>query len=525
MKVFAKILYAILALVILMCAFILFCAANPALADTVSEIVKKNVPVKEKTEEEATQDVSIDLSSLEKTEEETNADPEEKTQDYSYYVDKRSPEDIIDPNNAKDYISQDEEDPYQQLVEEGADQNLFDDDFFDQIKDKTDYVVTEPEVTDITDENEAKEISDSTGVGKTGENEEFDPLFYPYYHMLNDRGKRLYKQIYANTNALINEFKPVEDCTPSEFVSAFDCCYNDHPELFWLDPHRYFEYDYTGRVLKVGIEFYKEIPDIEEAKGTFNSAAEELLSGAKDLPTDYEKEKYIHDLLADKITYQFNSLDQSAYSSIPNDFTVCAGYARAFQYLMQQLGVPTYYTVGWGGEMHAWDIIKLEDDYYNVDVTWDDQDPTMYDFFNVSDRQNVMHTRMYQSRYLPPCNGTKYSGLEKKEADLSGYNLASDEIFTDYSKYFDEGLKILGADLAQGKTESEFNLMISKDIFMEWYRINAPTKNGGTDNEMIFTGDAASINVTFEHLEDGNYLIRHKWKMNDNDTSATESSS
>jgi transglutaminase/protease-like cytokinesis protein 3 len=110
---------------------------------------------------------------------------------------------------------------------------------------------------------------------------------------------------------------------------------------------------------------------------------------------------------------------------------------------MQQLGVPTYYTVGWGGEMHAWDIIKLEDDYYNVDVTWDDQDPTMYDFFNVSDRQNVMHTRMYQSRYLPPCNGTKYSGLEKKEADLSGYNLASDEIFTDYSKYFDEGLKIL----------------------------------------------------------------------------------
>ena len=62
MKVFAKILYAILALVILMCAFILFCAANPALADTVSEIVKKNVPVKEKTEEEATQDVSIDLS-------------------------------------------------------------------------------------------------------------------------------------------------------------------------------------------------------------------------------------------------------------------------------------------------------------------------------------------------------------------------------------------------------------------------------------------------------------------------------
>ncbi len=514
MKIIAKILYAILALVILMCAFILLCAANPDIANTVSEIVKKNVPVKEETEEEATEDISIDLSSLDTSQEEKEEEPEEKHQDYNDYVDKRFPEGIVDPNSVQDYISPDEEDPYQKVVEEGTDDSLFDDSFFDMVKDKTDYTVTEPEVTDITDEEEANEIIDSTGVGETGENEEFDPLFYPYYHMLNDRGKRLYKQIYANSNALISEFKPVEDCTPSEFASAFDCCYNDHPELFWLDLQKYYEYDYTGRVIKIGIVFYKEIPDVEKAKGEFNAAAEEILTGAKDLPSDYEKEKYIHDLLADKITYEFNSLDQSAYSSIPNDFTVCAGYARAFQYLMQQLGVPTYFTVGWGGEMHAWDIIKLEDDYYNVDVTWDDQDPTMYEYFNVSDKQNLMHTRMYQSRYLPPCNGTKYSGLEKSEADLSGYDLASDEVFTDYRTYFETGESILDSDIAEGKTESEFNLIISKDIFMEWYSINAPSKTGGTDNELIFTGDAASISVTFEHLDDGNYLIRHKWQTN-----------
>ncbi len=518
MKFISKILYAILALIILMCAVILLCAANPSIANTVSEIVKKNVPVKEEPAEEATEDFSIDLSALESSEEEKEEakedEAEEKPQDYSEYVNKRSPEDIVDTSNVQDYIPEDGEDPYQKVVEEGTDDSLFDDDFFDKVKDKTDYVVTEPEVTDITDEEEAKEIIDNTDVGETGENEEFDPLFYPYYHMLNDRGKRLYKQIYANSNALINEFKPVEDCTPSEWLAAFDCVFYDHPELFWMNLERYYEYDYTGRVRKAGLIFYDEIPDVESAKNDFNSSAQAIISQAEGLATDYDKEKFVHDALADRITYQHNSLDQSSYSSIPNDFTVCCGYAKAFQYLMQQLGIPTYFTVGWGGEMHAWDIIKLEDDYYNVDVTWDDQDPTMYDYFNVSDRQNVMHTRMYQSRYLPPCNGTKYSGLEKSEPDLSGYDLASDEVFTDYMTYFETGENILDADIAEGKTESEFNLMISKDIFMEWYMINAPSKTGGTDNELIYTGEEASITVTFEHLDDGNYLIRHKWQMN-----------
>ncbi len=138
----------------------------------------------------------------------------------------------------------------------------------------------------------------------------------------------------------------------------------------------------------------------------------------------------------------------------------------------------------------------------------------MYEYFNVSDRQNLMHSRMYESRYLPPCNGTKYSGLEKSEPDLSGYDLASDEVFTDYMAYYNAVASTLVADLEQGKTESEFNLMISKDIFMDWYLANAPDSDGGTDNEMIFVSDEASISLTFEHLDDGNYLIRHKWQMN-----------
>ena len=130
------------------------------------------------------------------------------------------------------------------------------------------------------------------------------------------------------------------------------------------------------------------------------AAADAIVAGASGLTDDYAKELYIHNILADKLTYKHNPLDQSAYSAIVGNETVCAGYAKAFQYLMQRLGVPTYLCAGYAGEMHAWDIIKLGDNYYNVDVTWDDpvitngDERLMYTYFLKDDEMfNVDRTK------------------------------------------------------------------------------------------------------------------------------------
>ena len=55
---------------------------------------------------------------------------------------------------------------------------------------------------------------------------------------------------------------------------------------------------------------------------------------------------------------------------------------------MQNLGIPCYYCRGVAGEPHAWNIIKLYDGYYNVDVTWDDSESgERYAYFNLSDAE------------------------------------------------------------------------------------------------------------------------------------------
>lgn len=274
-----------------------------------------------------------------------------------------------------------------------------------------------PEATVITLESteEVEDCIKDASMGSTGNGLDFDADFYPYYQMLNDNCKGLYRQIYASARDFKTTFIPVNEASPSEWFNALDCVIHDHPELFWLDNSAYTEYDYKNKVVKVQLCFYdEEIPDIEAAQVLYNNALANILAGAADLKTDYEKEVYIHDYLAGKLTYNKGTLNQSAYSAIVLDETVCAGYSRGFQHLMQLLGIPTYYVTGWGGStysggLHGWNMVKLDKSYYNVDVTWDDTEPVSYDYFNLSDSDFIRHRRKGNSKYLPACKGGKNS--------------------------------------------------------------------------------------------------------------------
>lgn len=67
-------------------------------------------------------------------------------------------------------------------------------------------------------------------------------------------------------------------------------------------------------------------------------------------------------------------------SSLIEGKSVCAGYARGYQYLLNKAGIPSVYMVGDAfvdkqqskREAHAWVMIHIDDDFYYSDVTWGD---------------------------------------------------------------------------------------------------------------------------------------------------------
>lgn len=244
-----------------------------------------------------------------------------------------------------------------------------------------------------------------TAAGATGDGLEFSAEVYPYYHMLNGTTQHIYRQIYANAMACNDTFAPLEAVTPEQLKNVFEAVYNDHPEIFWLDTEYECKYRPGGQCVEVKLSYNRTAQDLSKAKSEFEAAARPILNGAASESSDQDKEKYVHDELLKKAEYVASSaMNQSAYSALVDGDTVCAGYSRAFQYLMQQLGIPCYYCTGYVGEDHAWNIVKVDGAYYNVDVTWDDTDPSTYDYYNKTDADYVgTHVRTGLSVYLPAC--------------------------------------------------------------------------------------------------------------------------
>lgn len=259
--------------------------------------------------------------------------------------------------------------------------------------------------TEQITQEEADNLGNILAPGETGEGITFSAEYYPYYAMLDDTLKQLYCQVYANALELNISFTPIVVVTAEQAQNVVEAVYNDHPELFWMDAEFSCKYLKTGICVEITLQYNETLNDLETAANDFMACAEEILSGAESLGSNYEKERYVHDALVQIVEYDAGAAaNQSAYSALVMGKSVCAGYARAFQYLMQQLGIPCYYCTGYSGGDHAWNIVKMNSLYRNVDVTWDDTDPATYNYYNKSDREIAStHARTGLAVYLPAC--------------------------------------------------------------------------------------------------------------------------
>lgn len=233
----------------------------------------------------------------------------------------------------------------------------------------------------------------------------------PYYSMLDENEKDLYKQIYANADNLKKTFVPKQNITKNELEETIIAVYNDSPELFWIDTSYSYKYLISGKIAQVTLNYNSTADDIESSKYLFNQATNKIINEANNYNNNYDKEKFVHDYILEKNIYDINNkLNQSAYSALVNGKTVCAGYSRAFQYIMNKLNITTYYVTGKSqGESHAWNIVKLGNGYYNIDLTWNDGKIITYNYFNKTDYEfSKTHERSEKSINLPSCNATTY---------------------------------------------------------------------------------------------------------------------
>lgn len=132
--------------------------------------------------------------------------------------------------------------------------------------------------------------------------------------------------------------------------------------------------------------------------------------------TDFEKVKFVNDYIVKNTEYSEESVasSHSAYAVAHEGKGVCQGYALFAQKLLQALGMESMYVVGevyTGG--HAWNLVKVEGEWYHLDTTWNDPVPdrgtgVRYDYFLLNDRDmRVDHS--WEATAYPKAESSTYS--------------------------------------------------------------------------------------------------------------------
>ena len=237
---------------------------------------------------------------------------------------------------------------------------------------------------------------------------------YAYFSLLDGNEKEVYAAALSAARDCCDSFSSSYIIYEDDIDKIMTALFNDHPELFYLKTAYSYEVFANGRIGNVYLEYYDLLDNLDYHKALFDNAINSIVSEAAAYSTDYEKEKFVHDKILSTTDYNEDAeMNQSAYSALVNHSTVCTGYSKAFQMVMLNLGIPTYICIGDSEGVHAWNIIKLSDGYYNVDLTWDDQWTIIYNFFNCTDEDfSETHVRTGLSVNLPSCTATAYRGLE-----------------------------------------------------------------------------------------------------------------
>lgn len=149
--------------------------------------------------------------------------------------------------------------------------------------------------------------------------------------------------------------------------------------------------------------------------------------------SDYEKEKQIHDYIVNTVAYGYPEGKKepegdaySAYGALVLKKAVCNGYAEAMKLLCDLSGVNCKMISGTAdGENHAWNLIKLDEEWYHVDPTWDDPEPDdasriMYTYFNVDDTQ-MSADHNWDLELYQKAEGTEYNYYRKNNLLCTDY--------------------------------------------------------------------------------------------------------
>ncbi len=229
-----------------------------------------------------------------------------------------------------------------------------------------------------------------------------------YYNGLTSTQKEIYGKIVDACKKYDSKIKLNKNDINDTSIAQAAILY-DHPEFYWTTQSMIITQSNKA------VEIQCNVP--QNAKTNMEQIDKKVAQIISQSGTiEKDKIKYFYDWIVENTEYEKTNDSQNMLSVFLNGKSVCAGYSRAFQYLCQKAGIYCIYVPGTTkeNEPHAWNLVRINGNYYWVDVTWGDPifaetdiQKTNYNYLLVSDSEFLNnHTiektvRMDDGRTIP----------------------------------------------------------------------------------------------------------------------------
>lgn len=205
--------------------------------------------------------------------------------------------------------------------------------------------------------------------------------------------------------------------SPSELATVYETLYYTEAELFVISS----SYSYTstpGGDVSALIPTYRYgAGELAAALSDFRARTDAILSEMPTGLSPLERLIFLYDYLATHFVYEADNANYDAYGMLIEGNGVCQAYSLLLRYLLRAVGVPAECVTS-NALNHEWNLVKLGDAWYHVDVTWDDDDDdgelgqVDHKYFLLSDAA-FMAGEHYATDWISPtaASDTRYDGV------------------------------------------------------------------------------------------------------------------
>lgn len=269
---------------------------------------------------------------------------------------------------------------------------------------------------------------------------------YYYYELLSPEEQALYDKILEGIKECEADIE-IGAASPEDVKQIVQMIYAEHPEIFWSGEWR--SVSINGQ-MTISFEYQYTASEIKDRQAEIENSVTSFLEKAQGMESEYEKIKSVYEYILDTVEYVAGCADnQNLYSSLVNHESICAGYTRGTQYLLQRLGIQAIYVGGmadgnggWGN--HAWNIVRCGKNYYQVDSTFGDgfSDALNYDELKKSNIRNYAYLCRDDKAFAADHKWTDYElPLPKCTTDDLNYYKLNGMYSSTYDESVDENMK------------------------------------------------------------------------------------